>query len=193
MDRATGPGFGLAFVRGLRRTFVDALCARFDAEVSIINPGEAYVLGGERQSLEALCEQARLGGASRVGLLPVHVPSHTSRLAPASVEFQAALDAERLGFIRPDTELLSGIDGSRVTDLHAGTRKLAAQVSRTILWSDCMSSCIEAGSTVFLELGPGRGLADIIVGAHPEVQARSLDEFRTLAGVRSWVRKALEK
>ncbi len=191
MDRVGGLEDGLAFVRGLRREAVDALCIRFDGAVAIVNPGDGYVVGGARDKLEAFCQAARQAGASRTGLLAVHVASHTARLAPASVEFRAVLGGTALRPLPPDIRLLSGIDGSWVTDVAEGAQKLAAQIAQPVLWAACLEACVEAGVTVFLELGPGRALADMVVSIHPEARARSIDEFRTLDGVRAWLGRAL--
>jgi [acyl-carrier-protein] S-malonyltransferase len=46
---------------------------------------------------------------------------------------------------------------------------------------------VEAGATVFLELGPGRALAEMAAGAYPEIPARSLDDFRSIRGVLDWL------
>ena len=191
MDRAGGPDGGLAFVRGLRREAADGLCARFDAAVSIVNPGDAYVVGGRRRQLADLCEAASLAGATRSGMLSVQVASHTARLAAASSEFRAALGSVEPKPLRRGIRLLSGIDGGSVTDIRTGADKLAAQISQTVRWAACLESCIEAGVTVCLELGPGRSLADMVADAYPDAQARSIDEFRSLDGVRAWLARTL--
>ena len=49
------------------------------------------------------------------------------------------------------------------------------------------------GATAALELGPGNALAQMVTGAMRDVRARALDDFRTLAGVRSWLARALER
>jgi [acyl-carrier-protein] S-malonyltransferase len=46
MDTATRSGDGLMFVRGLRREDIDRLCERHWAAVAIVNPGDAFVIGG---------------------------------------------------------------------------------------------------------------------------------------------------
>ena len=40
-----------------------------------------------------------------------------------------------------------------------GLDKLAAQISQTVQWGDCLQSCLEAGATAFLEFGPGHALS----------------------------------
>lgn len=190
MDEVGGPDGGLAFVRGLRRHQVDDLCAGFDAAVAIVNPGDGYVIGGPRPSLAELCDAATRAGASRTGLLAVRVASHTARLAPAVPVFRAALDAAGLRPLRSGIHLLSGIDATIVNDIQDGADKLAAQIAQTVQWAACLETCAESGVTACLELGPGRALADMVVEAYPDIQARSIDEFRSLDGVRAWIERA---
>ena len=188
MNAATSPGDGLLFVRGLSREIVDRLCERNDAAIAIVNPGDAFILGGSRAALEALAREAKAMNATRVVDVPVEVASHTERLAKASAEFR-----ERLSHVSvksppaSGTRLLSGVDASPVVDSVVGLDKLAAQISQTVLWADCVQSCIEAGATFFLELGPGRALSEMMAGAYPDVSARCLEDFKTLRGARTWL------
>jgi [acyl-carrier-protein] S-malonyltransferase len=188
MDASSTPGDGLLFVRGLSRHSVDDLCRRHDVAIAIVNPGRAFVLGGAGEALDALAEEASGLGATRVVRVAVNVASHTPRLATASVVFRQALDAAPL---RPAPDagvrLFSGLDGSTVLDIGAGSAKLAAQISRTVQWSACLDGCLEAGASAMLELGPGRALAEMAAGAWPGIGARSLEDFRTPQGARDWV------
>jgi [acyl-carrier-protein] S-malonyltransferase len=65
--------------------------------------------------------------------------------------------------------------------------KLALQISRPIQWAKCLDGCIEAGAVAFLELGPGRALADMAAGAYPHIPARSVDDFRSVKGIVDWL------
>jgi [acyl-carrier-protein] S-malonyltransferase len=187
MDAATPRGDGMLFIRGLSRDAIDELCKRHDAAIAIVEPGDAFILGGGRAALEVLADEAKAMNATRVVDVPVEVASHTRRLAGASVAFREIL---RHIPVRPptaDTRLLSGIDGAAVINVETGLDKLAAQISETVQWADCLQACMEAGATAFLELGPGRALSQMVAGAYPDVATRSLDEFRTLQGARAWL------
>ncbi|MEJ1963136.1 MAG: acyltransferase domain-containing protein [Gammaproteobacteria bacterium] len=188
MDSASPTGDGLLFVRGLSREIIDTLCEHHDAAVAIVNPGDAFVLGGNREALRALAREAGALDASRVVEVPVEVASHTKRLARASVEFRETL---KQFSVKPvpaaGTRLLSGVDGAPVVDVEEGFDKLAAQISQTVQWADCLQACMEAGATAFLELGPGLALKQMVAAAYPDVSARSLEEFRTLQGARAWI------
>ncbi|WP_027578658.1 malonate decarboxylase subunit epsilon [Bradyrhizobium sp. Ai1a-2] len=193
MDAATLHGDGMVFVRGLPRDAIDRLCERHDAAVAIVNPGDAFILGGSRATLRALADEAKAMNAARVVDVPVEVASHTSRLAKASTEFRDQLSHFAVAVL-PATgiRLLSGIDAAPVIDVKTGLDKLAAQISQTVQWADCLQACMESEATVFLELGPGRALSEMVAGAYRGVPARSLDDFRTLDGVRAWLAAHLE-
>ena len=191
MDAASSPGDGLVFVRGLPHGAVEQLCLRHDAAVAIINPGDAYVVGGHRPQLDAFQRDAAASGAAHVVALPVQVASHTPLLASASSAFRETLRKARVTLPVPGRiRLLSGIDGAPVLSVESGLDKLAAQISQTVRWSDCLQACVEAGATIFLELGPGGALAKMAAGAYPDIPARSLEDFRTLAGARTWLARS---
>ncbi len=95
MDAVSAPGDGLLFVRGLDRDAIDTLCSRHGGAVAIINPGDAFLLGGDRDALMGLAEAARAAGASRIVRVAVAVASHTPRLAAASAPFRRSLGTTR--------------------------------------------------------------------------------------------------
>jgi [acyl-carrier-protein] S-malonyltransferase len=89
--------------------------------------------------------------------------------------------------LSPGTRLLISVDASPVVRTEEGLDKLAAQISHTVQWADCLEACMEGGATAFLELGPGRALSDMVAGAYPGAWTRSLEDFRTLQGAKAWL------
>jgi hypothetical protein len=87
MDAASSGDEGLLFVRGLSRDAVEKLCERHDTAIAIVNPGDAFILGGSRMALEGLAREARAMNAARAVELPIatfqHDASTTSRLFKA--------------------------------------------------------------------------------------------------------------
>ena len=190
MDATKKSEEGMLFVRGLPRTAIDELCARREAAIAIVNPGDAWVLGGQRSALDAIAIEAVHLGASRVVPIAVRVASHTYLMADASPVFRGDLAALRIQRApRAGARLFSGIDGAVVFDTLAGLDKLALQISHPIQWASCLASCVEAGARVLFELGPGHALADMAAGAYPGITARSFDDFRSLQGVRAWLQR----
>ena len=190
MDAHSRPGDGLLFVRGLPRETIERLCRRHDSAIAIVNPADAFVVGGAGSALDALADDAKRLGATRVVQLAVEVASHTPRLAAATAEFREFLGRAPIRSApEAGVRLLSGIDGLPVVDIAEGMNKLADQISRTVAWSDCLQGCVEAGVSAFLELGPGKALSEMAASACPGIPARSLEEFRTLQGARDWLKR----
>jgi [acyl-carrier-protein] S-malonyltransferase len=187
MDAATPKDCGLFAVTGLRRAQLEPVLTRHDAYVAIVNGADSFVIGGRVSALEACCEEAVANGASHTVRLPVAVPSHTPLLGEASRAFRVALREAAPRAPRARTRLLSGIDGAAIHDIEAGCDKLACQISTPVDWAACLESCREAGAERVLELGPGRALSRMAAPMFRDGHARSVDEFRTLAGIRDWL------
>ncbi|HEY6630249.1 MAG TPA: malonate decarboxylase subunit epsilon [Rhizobiaceae bacterium] len=188
MDAVSQAGDGLLFVRGLARGVVEGLCERHGGAIAIINPGDAFILGGGGEALDAMAAGARAMNAMRVVMVPVEVASHTPRLSAASTVFREGLGRLAARPVLPRSpRLLSGVDAAPVLDVGEGLDKLAAQISHTVLWADCLQACVESGAVAFLELGPGSALSSMAAAAYPSIPARSLDDFRTLQGVEAWL------
>lgn len=188
MDAASGAGFGLAGIRGLRLESLGPLAERHGCHLAIRNAADSGVVGGRRDALDALCREASASGAQRAVVLPVHTPSHTPLLAASTQAFRATLGTTTPCRPPPGApRLVSGLDGTAVFRVEEGLEKLARQISHTIDWAACLEACREFGADRVLELGPGHALATMARNALPEARVHALEEFRSLAGVTDWL------
>lgn len=192
MDDARQGEQGLLALRGLSREKVESLLLSLNADIAICNPSDSYVVGGTQDALNALAVTAKAAGATTVRPLRVHIASHTCLMSQASARFQDALTHVSPSPSGPGVRLLSGVDGNIVLSAGQGTLKLAEQMSHTIHWEACLRACIEAGCTAFLELGPGRALASMASEVAPGIPARSVDDFKTLDGIRTWLSRTTQ-
>jgi [acyl-carrier-protein] S-malonyltransferase len=189
MDRAYGGASAMTALRGLTRAGVEALCARFGAEIAIINGADRMIVGGAAGAVEAL-EQAALAEGAKVSRLAIHIPSHTCLMRPAVGPFCESLGAAR--WRAPLAPVMRGIDGAPVRDKAGACAALSAQLAQPIDWIACLDGMAEAGCTVLLELGPGDGLSRMARDRLPGIPARSIAEFHTLDGVVAWVSRLLD-
>ena len=188
MDAARHGVQGMLFIRGLSRAVIEGLLAEQDAAIAIINPGDAFVVAGTHAALQSIAAAAQRQGAARVIPVGVEIASHSPLMREASATFGTQLAHVSVADTpTPGTRLFSGIDGAVVLNGPAAVRKLASQLSQPVQWAACLDACVEAGADAFLELGPGRALAEMAANAHPGVAARSVDEFKSLEGVRAWL------
>lgn len=187
MDRASPGQCGLMALTGLALRSIQTLCQRHGAAVAIVNGADHAVLGGPLPALRAIEAEARERGAN-ARWLPVSVPAHTPWLAAAAQGFDEYLRAAPLR--APRLPVLAGIDARAVATRERVIETLAAQIAQTIRWHEVLVQAVERGARVFLELGPGNALARMIEPGFDGCQARSIEDFKTLDGVRDWVAAA---
>ena len=186
---ADGPRQGMVALSGLPAGVLDALLARFGFHPAILTGDDALVAGGPAAGREGLAEAAAAAGG-KATVLPVEVASHTPLLQGAVAPFAGLLEGQRWSaFAFP---VLSGISAGPVEDAARAMADLPRQIAEPIRWKDCMDACLEAGATVALELGPGAALSRMLQARHPGIACRSVSEFRTPDGVRSWLNRQLE-
>jgi len=187
MDQAAAATHGgMLALQGLRRDEVDRLCEGQLAWIAIAIGAEEFVIGGGDAALLQLSAVFAERGA-KLTRLKVGLASHTPLLSDAVPPFRAELIASSL--TDPATPVVAGIDAAWVVRRDTAIEKLAQQLDRTIEWSGCLDMLYERGCRVFLELGPGRALARMAQVRFADADARSVDDFRSLDGVSSWLSK----
>lgn len=186
MDACLEGGSAQAMVAlsGMPDGSVDALLVRFGFYAAIVTGDDTLVAGGPAAQGEALAAAA-LAAGGRATLLPVAVASHTPLLQGAVAPFATLLADQR--WSNPAFPVLSGISADPVHDAMKAMRDLPRQIAEPILWRECMDACVEAGVTVALELGPGAALARMLQARHTGIACRSVSEFRSLDGIRTWL------
>jgi [acyl-carrier-protein] S-malonyltransferase len=104
------------------------------------------------------------------------------------VEFAGVLSA--LSMQAPRMPLFSNACG-RVADAAQAARALALQIAKTVRWGACMDDLRARRVDCVLEIGPGAALARMWNQRHPDVPARSVDEFRNAPAIVDWVLKRI--
>jgi [acyl-carrier-protein] S-malonyltransferase len=184
MDRcAAGAPGGLLSASGVSRERVDEVCRRTGLAVAIRTGEAAFVLGGPPSALDA-GESALAAHGARCQRLRVGVASHTPWMQGAAEQFARILDA--VPFDAPRTALFSNV-ADRVRDAAHAKHALAAQIASTVRWDACMDDLQARNVGCVLEVGPGSALARLWNARHPDVPARSCDDFRSAAAVVRWV------
>lgn len=184
---ATGASTGLLGVTGATADGLAGLCTRFDLEVAIrIDPGSA-VLGGLREVLPAAAAHGEACGW-RCTPLKVSLASHTRWMRQAVDCFDRTLAGAALQ--RPARPLASNALG-RVRSAAEARAALARQLAQTVRWDDCMEQIAAQRVQAVLEIGPGQALARLWNDRHPDMPARSADEFRSSASIVGWIERQL--
>ena len=174
---------------GLTQAAIGALLARCGFHPAIVTGDDSLVAGGLAENGQALADAAQAAGG-KATILPVAVASHTPLLQHAVAPFAALLQGAR--WTAPAFPVLSGISAEPVIEAGKAIAELPRQIAEPIRWKECMDALAESGASVALELGPGAALSRMLQARHPLIACRSVSEFRSLDGVRSWLDRNLD-
>ena len=180
------PG-GMAAVIGLELERLEALCEQA-SEAGVVAPANVnsptqVVVSGDEAGLERLLELAGDAGAAKVIRLQVGAAFHSALMKPVQERIEEAVESAE--WRDPDVPLASNASGSIVRTADEVRLALVAQIVSPVLWVDCVRALDRAGSTTYVELGPGRvltGLVRQILGRETEVfAAESPERLEALA------------
>jgi [acyl-carrier-protein] S-malonyltransferase len=145
----------MAAVLGLDDDKVDLACRRVDGEVWVANynaPGQV-VIAGDPTAIEAAGEAAKELGAKRIMPIKVGGAFHTPYMSPARDRLRKALADVELR--APNRPVVANVDAHAYTEGEVWSGLLGAQLTSPVLWRQTIHTLHDAGTTVFLELGPG--------------------------------------
>lgn len=151
----------MAVVLGLDDEVVAEACRATGAQVWLANsnaPGQT-VVAGDPAAIELVAAAASDLGAKRVMPIQVGGAFHTPFMAPAREHLGKAIagtdlrDAVRPVFANVDAR--PHVAGSEWAEL------LIAQLTAPVRWRETLGNMVDAGATVFVEIGPGSVLTGL--------------------------------
>jgi [acyl-carrier-protein] S-malonyltransferase len=170
----------MAAVIGLDADAVEAACAeaRAGGEVAVIGnlnaPGQV-VISGSIGGVERAGAAARAQGARRVIPLNVSGAFHSPLMAPAAERFAAVIRATPRAALR--IAVACNVGGAVVEDSEQLPARLARQLESPVRWVDCVTSLVELGAEVLVEVGPGSVLSGLARRIDPTVSTASVNHL----------------
>jgi [acyl-carrier-protein] S-malonyltransferase len=168
----SNPG-GMLAVIGLPDEQVLDICqeARGEGILAAANfnsPGQV-VVSGQAPALEKARQLTESAGGRSI-TLKVSGAFHCSLMSEASDAF-----AEMLATISindPRIPVVANAAGERVTDAQGARRAMTQQMTRPVLWTGSVNRMIADGIRLFVEVGPGRVLTNLVRRISGDVHAR---------------------
>lgn len=156
---------GMAAILGLTDEQVKQACQQACmngevAEAVNFNAPSQVVIAGSAQGVKSACEAAKTLGAKRALELPVSAPFHSSLMKPASVKLAAALS--NTNFSTPSMPVYNNIDVAVESDPARIRDALVRQAYGPVRWVETIQAMTAAGTTLFVECGPGKVLAGLV-------------------------------
>ncbi|HEX3015118.1 MAG TPA: ACP S-malonyltransferase [Desulfobacteria bacterium] len=182
MQEASPPDGAMAAILGLDSEQVRAACVKASChgivEVANYNcPGQVVIsgqLGAVKKAID-LCKEA---GAKRGILLQVSGPFHSSLMIQAGERLGEALLSVKIN--DPELPLIANINAEYVKTRERVTTSLIQQVSSSVRWEECIRRLAADGTTVFVEVGPGKVLAGLIKKIIPNVKVFGVEDVASL-------------
>ena len=169
----TGEG-AMAAILGLDDAVVEECCAAVAGTVTPANynsPGQV-VIAGSAGAVAAAIDACKARGARRAVPLDVSVPSHCALMAPAGDPLGELLNGVELRDSR--VPVFQNYTATGATDAATIRDNLLRQLVSPVRWSDSVAAMAAAGTTTFVECGPGNVLAGL---------ARRIDRSLTVHGI----------
>lgn len=122
-------------------------------------PGQ-IVIAGSAAAVARAGERARALGAKRVIPLQVSAPFHCALMRPAEERLTPELRA--VAARDPRVPVVANVDAAPKTDAASSIDALIRQVSAPVRWEDCVRRLASAGTTAYVEVGPGTVLSGLV-------------------------------
>ncbi len=135
-----------------------------------INSPEQIVISGHAGAVNRAIQLATERGAKKAVSLPVSAPFHCSLMQPA--QDRLTVDLRALSFQNPSCPVVCNVDAAEVTSAEAAREALIRQVTGAVRWEPSVRLLIEKGSSLFIEVGPGKVLWGLM---------RQIDRSKTCA------------
>ncbi len=183
MQEAVPPGEGaMAAILGMAPSDVADVCKKA-AQGEVVSPAnlnspEQTVISGTAAAVKRAVEIASQSGAKRAVILPVSAPFHCALMEPAQVRLEKDLRAARFSSLK--VPLITNVDAEAITTGDEARESLIRQVTSPVRWLDTIKEMIEAGVTVFVEVGPGKVLCGLLRQIDRSVRALNVDDAASL-------------
>ena len=153
------------------KSLVEETAQECPVEIANINSPEQIVVTGREECAERFSEVARERGARKAVRLKVSGAFHSALMSPVSEAL--ARTFEKYRFSAPRVPFVSNVTADFVREPSEIKRLLVEHVCRPVLWEASMRRFIEAGHSLFVEVGPGRVLRGLMKRIDPSVRVLS--------------------
>lgn len=171
---------GMQAVLGAKRELVEEVCADIE-DVYVANyncPGQ-IIISGKSEALAVAKVQLTEKGVKRVMPLKVSGPFHSGMLVGAGEKLTRELQGITIS--EPEMPYVTNVTAEYVSEATEVFDLLAKQVSSSVRWEDSVQNMIADGVDIFVEIGPGHTLTNLIKKINREVTLINIETVEDLA------------
>jgi [acyl-carrier-protein] S-malonyltransferase len=150
----------MAAILGLPAEDVAGIARAAGVEVANFNTPVQTTVSGRTASVERAIALAKERGAKRALLLPVSAAFHSTLMTPVAEVMRPLIEETA---VKPGrVPLVADVDARFLRDPADLRAELVDQICGSVRWVDVVSALVDAGVTMFYEIGPGQVLAGLI-------------------------------
>ncbi|MFH1799490.1 MAG: ACP S-malonyltransferase [Candidatus Omnitrophota bacterium] len=171
----------MAFIMGLTVEQCLGVAKEAGCEIANLNAPDQTVLSGTLLTIELACKIAEAKGAKRAMPLKVGGAFHSSLMAEAKARLEAALVSAPIH--EPKCAFIPNVTAQKVSNPKEIRTLLAKQLTSPVQWVQTMATAKESGTTLYLEIGPGKILKGLARKCQPEFEVFSFGsatDFKSL-------------
>jgi malonate decarboxylase epsilon subunit len=174
MEQSFTTGYGLAAIVGLDETTVSELVAQVATKeapvyVANLNAPRQIVVAGSLAGIDDVVERAHAAGCQKAERLAVRVPSHCPLLQGVAERLQKEIATLPHAVVR--MLYVTNRRARPTRSLEQIRDDVATNIAHPVRWHDSTEVLIAMGTTVFVEVDPGRVLSSLASVAFPDVPA----------------------
>ena len=143
-------------------------------------PGQIVISGDEQRVTKAV-QLAKERGARKAIPLKVSGAFHSSLMKDAVTQLSSAL--KEIEIKAPDVPVCTNYTSQILTDGEKIRESLIHQLENPVLWRQSMERLVEAGTEIFVEIGPGKVLKGLLKRINKEVTVLNVADKKTYSEV----------
>ncbi len=183
MQEAVPLGEGaMAAIIGLDDETIKSICSVScqDQEVAAVNfnsPGQV-VIAGNLAAVNRAMASCKEAGAKRALSIPVSAPFHTSLMKPAAQKLSKDIDG--INFSSPRVPIVHNVNAQTELDPQKIKNLIIEQISRPVLWVDCINFATQKGISNLVECGVGKVLGGLCKRINGSLAVYSTEDITSL-------------
>lgn len=175
------PG-GMAAIIGLDDESVEEVCLETGAQIANLNCSGQIVVSGTKEAIARTMDLAQSRGA--VGVVPLEVSGafHSRLMQPAVEGMTYAVS--RVDFREPRVPIIANCTARPLTTGDEIKDELLNQICHCVQWQPSVEYMVDAGVTIFIEIGPGIVLSKLIKRISRTVQVLNMGDTDSIKAAR---------
>ena len=159
------------------QTLIDKNSDSFECYLANDNSKGQVILSGKKSNLEKFANLLKEKKIKNINL-PVSAPFHCKLMRNATFKMENIIKQQKLNF--PKIKVVSNVTATEYNDTEEIKKLLIKQIESPVRWRESIEYMISQGTTVFIEIGPGKVLSGLIKRINKDVKVLNIDKLEDI-------------